>query len=208
MTPIDLIAVVRSAIAVITPAEIVAVVITFIAAVTDIRTGKVPNWLTFNGAAAGILCQWWQWRGKGMEGLIWGVQGWFLALAIMLGTRALAVMVPGGLKRSSPVGFGDIKLMAAVGACLGPGKFLCQFFLFAVLFGGFGVVKIAAVIPWKLLKPVLSGLPGNSLMTQDEKDRLFRTMKTSITLAPFIAVATIGSILLYSPLLNFIRGGN
>ena len=60
MTPIDLIAIVRAAAATITPAEILAIVISLAASVTDIKSKKIPNWLTFPGALGGILCRWWQ----------------------------------------------------------------------------------------------------------------------------------------------------
>jgi prepilin peptidase CpaA len=163
---------------VITPSQAIAIAISLIASITDIRSRKIPNWLTFPGALAGILCWWWQ-TGS-MAGLITGVQGWLLALAFMLGTRYLSAML-GRSGSHASVGFGDIKLMAALGACMGPNLFLCQLLVFCVVFGGFAVIRtaIAALI---------------------KKERLSQALKARVALAPFMALATIGSIIFYKPL--------
>jgi prepilin peptidase CpaA len=151
-------------------------VIALIASITDIRSRKVPNWLTFPGALIGILCRWWQFGFGTTAGLASGVKGWLLALGIMLATRILSyILGRGGAK--APVGFGDIKLMAALGACLGPRMFLCQLIVFAVLYVCFGLLKLVT-----------------------SKTAIAQTLKTQLPLAPVMALATICSIFFYQPL--------
>jgi len=82
-----------------------AVVIGVVACITDIRSRRVPNWLTFSSAALGVL----------VHSLIPVGHGPLAALAGL--AVGLAVFFPffalGGL------GAGDVKLMAALGAWLG-----------------------------------------------------------------------------------------
>ena len=76
------------------------------ACITDIRSRRIPNVLTFGGAVAAIcfhtLC-------PAGEGFGWAAGGWLAGLLVMLVPFAL-----GGL------GGGDVKLLAALGAWLGP----------------------------------------------------------------------------------------
>jgi prepilin signal peptidase PulO-like enzyme (type II secretory pathway) len=77
------------------------------AVVIDVRTRRIPNWLTGGLAAGGF-------------GLAFGggsVTPWQALLGLALG---LALMLPGHVIGAT--GAGDVKLMAAVGAFLGPGR--------------------------------------------------------------------------------------
>lgn len=73
----------------------------------DVRSYKIPNWLTFGGAALALgysaLAPF-----SGGHGLSWSAGGLAVGLMIMLPAYALRVM-----------GAGDVKLMAMVGAFLG-----------------------------------------------------------------------------------------
>lgn len=83
-----------------------ALLIASIACVLDLRTGRIPNVLTLGGSAAGLVtaaCL----QGAGGAGL--HLAGWAIGLVIFL-----PVFVLGGL------GAGDVKLMACLGAWLGP----------------------------------------------------------------------------------------
>ena len=94
------------------------------AVVTDVRTRRIPNWLTGALAAAGF----------GMAfggGVVTPVQA---ALGLLTG---LMLMMPGHLIGAT--GAGDVKLMAAVGAVVGPGMALRAFVLTAVIGGVFAV---------------------------------------------------------------------
>jgi prepilin peptidase CpaA len=84
----------------------IAIAIALVAAASDLRTRKIPNLLTFGSAAVAV----------GLHAVVGGwtaagaaLAGWVLGLALFLPLFAL-----GGM------GAGDVKLLAALGACVGP----------------------------------------------------------------------------------------
>ncbi len=93
--------------------DICCIVICGIATVIDVRTGRIPNWLTGSGVALGLLLNlavFWS-----LGGFDHGVnQGLLPALA---GGAAL-LLAFGIMGLAGFVGMGDVKLMAAVGALL------------------------------------------------------------------------------------------
>jgi prepilin peptidase CpaA len=97
------------------------------AVVIDVRTRRIPNWLTGGLAAGGF-------------GLAFGggsVTPWQALLGLALG---LALMLPGHVIGAT--GAGDVKLMAAVGAFLGP-SLVFRAFLYSALAGGLIALVIA-----------------------------------------------------------------
>jgi len=72
----------------------------------DLRTRRLPNLLTLGGAAVALL---YGVVTAGVGGAIAGISGWAVGLVLFLPLFAL-----GGM------GAGDVKLLAAVGAWLGP----------------------------------------------------------------------------------------
>jgi prepilin peptidase CpaA len=76
-----------------------------VAGVTDLRSCKIPNWLTLSAMASGLL-------GhsvlNGLSGLLFSAKGLGLGLALFL-----LFYVMGGM------GAGDVKLLAAVGSFIG-----------------------------------------------------------------------------------------
>jgi len=97
------------------------------AVVIDVRTRRIPNWLTGALAAGGF----------GMAfggGLVTPAQA---ALGLLTG---LMLMMPGHIIGAT--GAGDVKLMAAVGAVAGPGMTL-RAFLFTAVVGGLFAVAVA-----------------------------------------------------------------
>ena len=76
------------------------------ASVTDVRTRRIPNALTFGAAGAALLFHTVAPTGHGFT---FAVSGWFVGAAMMFLPFALR-----GL------GAGDVKLVAALGAWLGP----------------------------------------------------------------------------------------
>ena len=109
-----------------------AVVVTVLAAcgcasiVIDVRTRRVPNVLTFGLAAAGLALSALHLSGVG----VWSALGG-LALGLVL-------MLPGHVIGAT--GAGDVKLMAAVGAVVGPDLALRAFLYSAVAGGVFAIV--------------------------------------------------------------------
>jgi len=85
---------------------VVALAIGLVACVTDVQSRRIPNVLTFGAAAAALLVHGFV---DGSAGLRTSVGGWFLGTLLFLPFFAL-----GGM------GAGDVKLLAALGAWLGP----------------------------------------------------------------------------------------
>lgn len=101
-----------------------------IAAVTDVRTGKVPNWLTVPallvglGLNVGFL---------GVDGLKAGLVGTAIAISIWFVMPIIG----------SPLGGGDVKLLAAIGALRGP-QFLLYVLVLSALWAGLLALLMAA----------------------------------------------------------------
>ena len=103
-----------------TPVVLIALCLGVASAVEDLRHRRVSNCLTAAGAAGGLACAaWGGWRGLGIA-----VAGAFLGFLILLPFHWCGAM-----------GGGDVKLMAAYGALLGPSGILLAA-LFAAWFGG------------------------------------------------------------------------
>jgi len=113
-------------------------VILAFAAYGDIRTHRIPNTLTLLGLVTGLVLQL---LGHGVHGVISGLLG----AGVGLGCFA-----PFYLRRA--MGAGDLKLLAAVGAFLGPqGAFYAA--LFALLAGGLGAI---GYLLWRGLRASVS----------------------------------------------------
>ena len=97
------------------------------AVVTDVRTRRIPNWLTGSIAGAGF-------------GLAFG-GGTVTPLQAALGLlTGLLLMMPGHLIGAT--GAGDVKLMAAVGSVVGP-DLAFRAFLYSAVAGGVFAVAVA-----------------------------------------------------------------
>jgi len=95
----------------------------------DLRTYRIPNYLTLGAALAGLLFQaiFFGWNGVG-SGILGLVLGFFLLFP---------VYVMGGM------GAGDVKALAALGAWLGPGLTLM---LFCYMAGAGGLIALGMLI--------------------------------------------------------------
>ena len=92
-----------------------------LAAVVDVRHRRIPNWVSLGGMAAGLVL--WGWHS--------GFSGFFISLAgLVLGS---ALFLPFYIARG--MGAGDVKLMGAVGAFLGPYHVLAATIVVALLGG-------------------------------------------------------------------------
>lgn len=106
---------------------LVAVVLA--AGFTDVRSRRIPNWLTLSGLVLGF----------GLQILFSGAAG-----AAQSGKGlglALLVYVPLYLLRG--MGAGDVKLMAAVGSLTGPSNWLSIFFATAIIGGLLSLIVVA-----------------------------------------------------------------
>jgi prepilin peptidase CpaA len=91
-----------------------ALLLTAVAALCDLRTGLIPNRLVLIGGAIGLGLAW----------LAAAARGGWTALPSAVGLSALGLvlcaLVPLLLYRTGGIGGGDVKLLAVVGAVLGP----------------------------------------------------------------------------------------
>ena len=109
--------------------QALVVLVVVIASVSDFRTRRVPNWLTFSGVVLGIA----------INAFLYELPGLWLSLK-GLGS-ALLIYFP--LFALRGLGAGDVKLMAAVGAIVGPANWLGVLILTAI-FGGVSAIILVA----------------------------------------------------------------
>lgn len=118
-----------------------AIVIAVIAAVWDLKTRRIPNVLTFGAALAAIVVHLWL---QGPAGAGWAVAGWLVGVAFFLPFFAL-----GGM------GAGDVKLLGALGAWLGPGP-VVWVALFSLIAGG--VIGLAVALGYGYLTQAFANI--------------------------------------------------
>lgn len=108
------------------PLNIALAVLVVAAAAYDLRFRRIPNWLNIAGALVGI----------GLNAFLFAHSG---AVAALLGlVLAVLLYVPLYLLRA--MGAGDVKLMGAVGAIVGPQQWLLIFLCTAIAGGVFGIL--------------------------------------------------------------------
>ncbi len=102
-----------------------------IAVWTDVKGHRIPNRLVLAGAALGILLNTFLPEGRGFVSVLPGALGFWKAVAGL----ALGLAIPLPLYILRAMGAGDVKLMAMVGAFLGP-LALCIAALLIFITGG------------------------------------------------------------------------
>ena len=119
----------------------VVMLVALVAVVFDLRTRRIPNVLTFGAAAAALIYAVYD---GGLSGLGLAAAGWLAAAALFFPFFAL-----GG------TGAGDVKLLAALGAWLGPIESV-WLAMFAAMAGG--VLGLAVAIARGYLRTAFSNL--------------------------------------------------
>jgi len=109
--------------------QIALAALVLVAAATDIRSRRIPNWLTLSGVLAGILLN---------TLLAADGNNWQTSLAGM----GLAFLVYFPLYLLRGMGAGDVKLMAAVGALMGPVNWFWIFVVSNILGGVAAIVLL------------------------------------------------------------------
>jgi prepilin peptidase CpaA len=108
------------------PTIAVLVVATF----TDLRSRRIPNWLVLPFMVAGLIVPAWL---HGWHGLAQSLEGF-----------ALGAVIYGFLSLIGGMGMGDVKLVAAIGAWIGPEQLAIALLLTAMAGGlmalGFAIV--------------------------------------------------------------------
>jgi prepilin peptidase CpaA len=109
---------------------LVVIAISVVACVVDVRTRRIPNLLTFGAALGGLLIQI---LASGLQGALAAAGGWLVGTLLFLPFFLLRGM-----------GGGDVKLLAGIGAWLGPADTLWLAAYSALAGGALGVVVALA----------------------------------------------------------------
>jgi len=177
-------------------ATLVLLAILTVASITDLRQRMVYNWLTYSGmllalAANGSVSLWGPSAGV-PDGGVWGWMGFPSSAAGLLicGFAMLVcyVFFPGG------VGGGDVKLVAMIGAFLGPYAGI-EAMLWAFVLGGcmavvlliwrFGAIRLLVRCGQLLWFKIRLG--GPAPLSDQEREQL----QTDVYLAPSALVAAV-----------------
>jgi prepilin peptidase CpaA len=152
------------------------------AAVIDGKQLRVPNWLTYHLVVGGLLFSTWM---GGREALLWSLAGAGVGLVSLLPLYAI-----GGM------GAGDVKLMAGVGAWMGPSLTLGAFVASALAGGVIALGMVLAsgelVRHWGLFQ--LIGFEILSVRNPTELAQRAGERKPTMILLPYAIPIALGSI--------------
>lgn len=111
--------------------------VTAVASVYDIRTGKIPNWLTLGSGVLAVAL-----HGIASAVLLNANEGLFSGLSSLFGAFACGVS-PYVAYRLGLMGGGDVKLLASIGATLGPMVGIEAVFYGTVVAGFYALARLA-----------------------------------------------------------------
>jgi prepilin peptidase CpaA len=121
--------------------QIALVGLTGIAAITDVYSRRIPNLLVIAGLIAGIVLNVWLGGWLGLKDPVLG-----FGLALLIYVPLFIVRAMGG---------GDVKLMAAAGAILGPREWF-TLFIFASIAGG--AIALGMLLTRQALGPAFGNI--------------------------------------------------
>jgi prepilin peptidase CpaA len=152
------------------------------AAIIDGLKLKVPNWLTYHFAAGGLVVA--AVHGGG-PALLWSAGGLLLGLALLLPLYAI-----GGM------GAGDVKLLAGVGAWVGPALVLGAFVVSGIVGGLMAVVLMARTGGLARHRAMFDTIVGEIVTVRDPARlaELAAARKPTMTLLPYGIPIAVGSI--------------
>jgi len=110
-----------------TPAVMLLVVL-LMAVVMDVRSSRIPNWLTFPAMGFALAAHAWA---NGLDGVVFSLIGLGTGLGLFL-----MIYLAGG------IGAGDVKLMAAIGAFVGVYGVLSCAWLAMIIGGAYGIAAM------------------------------------------------------------------
>ncbi len=152
------------------------------AAVIDGRRLRVPNWLTFHLAAGGLAYSAWS---AGTAGALASLGGLAIGLALLMPLYAI-----GGM------GAGDVKLLGAVGAWVGPWLTIGAFAASAVAGGLIALALVARSGDWSA-QVARAVAVAREIAAVRHPDRLAETAaarKPTSILLPYAIPIAVGSI--------------
>ena len=109
--------------------EFALVLAVLVATVTDLRSRRIPNWLTVSTLLVGFALNALIAYPSPLEGVWLAAKGFALAFGLNLVMYALHM-----------TGAGDVKLLAAIGALVGSSDFLAVFLLTALIGGVLAII--------------------------------------------------------------------
>ncbi len=174
--------------------HIILALILLAATVTDLRSRRIPNLLTFPAMLLGLALNA---AHAGLPGLLFSLGGLGLGLGLMLVPFLFGVM-----------GAGDVKLLAAAGAFLGAGGVL-KAFLFTSLAGGAYALIVLAASP-AALRRMLSAIRDTFALFLATRSFAYHPADTGrlpkLAYGAAIAAGTIASVLHTGGAAAFIPG--
>jgi prepilin peptidase CpaA len=176
----------------ISPLQIACLLVVAIATIIDLRTKKIPNWLTLSASLLAMVMQYLHWHS--FLGLLWAAEGWLTGFFVTLAVQLLPMLTRNYKK--PPIGYGDTKLIAAIGAFLDAPHVLRVFFYFCLFYILLALVHVIKAIDWKQAK-LLFTMPAEAAtnpLLMFNQQKLSTALKSYIALTPAIALATIVTI--------------
>ena len=157
-----------------------------IAVITDIRSNRIPNWLTFPAMIMGLGLNF---ISAGAYGLLFGIEGLLLGGVLFIILYAL-----GGM------GAGDVKFMGAVGSMLGPQMVLWAA-LYTAIIGGIYALAVIAFHPRTkatrtALQETIKGFVYSRSLKYNKPNNVENPPKLCYGVA--IAIGTIAAVILKS----------
>lgn len=162
------------------------VVVLSVATFTDLRYRRIPNWLVFPFMVCGVAVSTWL---AGWHGLSHSLEGF-----------GLGALVYGILFALGGMGMGDVKLMAAIGAWIGPAQLVTALIITGIVGG---VFALCLAIWGGFFKEVLRGVSSLIFGWKGRRKLLPPDLVLSnpkahkMPYAPAIAIGTLMSFLVH-----------
>ena len=161
-----------------------------VATFTDLRAQRIPNWLVLPFLLAGIVVSPFRHDWPGLHQGVWhGLGQSFAGLALGLAVYGFLFWLGG-------MGAGDVKLIAGIGAWIGPAQLLIAMVVTAI---AGGIIVLCWAVCGGFLKELFTGA-GDLLfswkrrgMHGDPELVLANPMKRKMSYAPAIAIGTLMS---------------
>ena len=157
-----------------------AVLIAVAGAACDVRSRRIPNWLTYRGLMAAVLVRF---ALAGWAGLESGLESVLLAGGVFL-----VLFLLGGM------GGGDVKLMASVAAWAGAGQVVTILLASAIAGGALAIAyMIAGRRVWRTLLNTMQ-LAGHHLSSGLQPHPSLNIQEQDATRAPFGVAVGMGTV--------------
>jgi prepilin peptidase CpaA len=162
------------------------VTVLLVASGIDVRTRRVPNWLSIPFLCAGILYQalssGWQGAGHAFQGIALAIIFYGIPCILLRGT-----------------GMGDLKLAAGIGSWIGPGQFTMAFMITGLIGG---IMAVGYALWYRRLGECLDNTGdllvhiGKQGLQPHERMRIENRAALSIPYVPAIAIGALCSFFL------------